>query len=772
MANICKTKGHTVSMLSMFLITALLLNGGLLVSVNFGSFFAKITHELNASDVYYLIPTSLYSTEIDQYLTNNSQVLTTQKEDSLWNTASVPYNGGTRECTFLLNDAGKERTLSQWKFVGDHLPLDGMSVYLPAVMKIDGGYQLNDKITMTFKDIVMTFTVKGFTEDVFFSSLDTGILSVYLPHQIYEQVAEQMDSKHRVKLIYANLTANDNKVEAGIRDLQQLNGQSNVSDSIVSLGMPIIKGSRTMMATIISVMMVAFSAIIAAVCLIVVRYRIGNSIEEDMVKIGSLKAMGYTTRQIILSMVIQFSLIALSGSVLGIALSYLAVPLFSEVFAHQSGLVWTQGFDGLISAIALSSILLVVVAVSFFSSTRIRRLNPIVALRGGIITHSFRKNFIPLDRAKGVLPIVLALKSMLQNRKQSIMMGIIFMAVSFAGTFAVIMFYNTTVDTKAFAETPGKELSNAIAMLKPGDSHDSLVTNIRQMDGVRKVQFIDEVAVRIENNDVLAYVMEDYSQKETNMIYEGRYPLHSNEVVLAGSLAEMLGKKIGDSVTLQVGARQSQYIISGLSQGASRGGLNLSLTDEGLETINPDFQQQRLQIYLQKGVSADTFVKKLKDLYNDHLVTAIDMDKDLAQGMGTYIEIVSKVGKSMLAVTALVVALVLYFVINSSVIRRKRELGIQKALGFTTFQLMNQLSLGLLPPLMLGIAAGAVLGMTQTNPILTMAQRAMGVMKAQYIIMPSWILVFGISLVFLSYAISMLITFRIRKISAYGLVSE
>jgi putative ABC transport system permease protein len=69
------------------------------------------------------------------------------------------------------------------------------------------------------------------------------------------------------------------------------------------------------------------------------------------------------------------------------------------------------------------------------SARRIKKLNPIVALRGGIITHSFRRNHVPLDKPKGSLPFVLAIKLMLQNMKQSIMVGIIFTVVSFISSF-------------------------------------------------------------------------------------------------------------------------------------------------------------------------------------------------------------------------------------------------------------------------------------------------------------------------------------------------
>lgn len=776
-SNIRKAKGHTISLLLMFIIASLLLNLGLLIFTNFGSYFQNMTKELNSSDVYYIMPNRLYSTEVEEYLKNNENIREMQRINPLWTPATIPYKGNKKEISFIINDTDTNRSLSKWKLVGEHLATDSMSIYVPYVLNIDGGYRLNDKFEVTFKDnTVITFTIKGFTDDAFFSSLDTGFLGVYLPHATYERVVQKLGDKYNATLIFANLEKINKDVETGIREITKKQDNSfamaDVTNSLFSLDLQLVEMSRTLMASIVSVMMMAFAVIIAAVCLIVVRFRIGNSIEDDMTKIGSLKAMGYTSRQIILSIIMGFVFIATIGSVAGIALSYLTTPALSEILAHQSGLMWIQGFDGPISIISLLTILLFVVIVSSIASRSIHRLNPIVALRGGIITHSFRKNHLPLHKSRGSLPFVLALKSILQNMKQSIMLVTIFTAVAFASTFALVMFYNTTIDTKAFAETPGTEISNALAVLKPNADNKELVDSIDSLKDVRLVQFVDTAMIRIDNYDVPAYIMDDYTKKETNSVYRGRYPFHSNEVVIAGYLADMMEKKLGDSVTIKVGEEQAEFIITGFSQGSNMGGLNASIRHDGILKLSPDFKQQSLYIYLNKDVKANEFVKKLENIYGDSIVKTVDMDREFEQGMGMYTSIVSKIGIAILVVTIFVVVLVLYFVINSLVTRKKRELGIQKAIGFTTLQLMNQLSLGFLPPIVIGVVIGSILGITQSNAIMSLAQRGMGIMKANYIVNPLWIVLFGVAVVMFSYIISMLITYRIRKISAYALVNE
>jgi ABC-type transport system, involved in lipoprotein release, permease component len=759
----------------MFLIASLLLNSGLLICFNLGNFFNKTAKELNASDIYYIMPSSLYSEEIDQYLTENGNIVKLQKEAPYYASATYQYKGDKRERVFLFNDADHARNMTKWKFIGKYLPEEDMSIYLPYLFKLQGGYHLNDKFELVFSDKKIEFTIKGFIEDIYFSSPETGLMGTYLPHATYEKVIKKLGESCKATLVFANLKEINNDIENGLNDklnIDNASDQADITKSLFSMDLSMVKLSRTIMANMISIMIVAFAAIILLVCLIVVRFRINNSIEDDMIKIGSLKAIGYTSRQIMASIILQFVLIAFVGSVFGITLSYLSIPSLSSIFAQQSGLMWTQGFDAFISSVAIFVILAIVAFVAFASARRIKKLHPIIALRGGIATHSFQKNHLPLDQSKGSLPFLFAFKSILQNKKQSIMITIILLTVSFAQTFSVIMFYNTTVDPKAFYETPGVELSNAIAVFRPNTDQKPIVEKIKKMKEVRKVQYVDQTTAEVDNNEVGLYVMKDYSKKETNTVYKGRYPIHSNEIVLAGHLAKMLGKSVGDNVVVKAGDKEATFLITGLSQGAYMGGMNSSITYDGIMKLIPDFKQQNLNIYLNKGENAGDYVKKIEKQFNGAFAYTENVDKSMEIGAGIYISIVSKVGIAILAITIAVVILVLYFVINSTVVRKKRELGIQKAIGFTTLQLMNQLSMSFLPSIIVGVFIGSLTGGTQTNAIMSIAQSGMGVAKANYIITPVFIALFGLGIVIISYITSMLITFRIRKISAYSLVSE
>lgn len=786
MANIRKSKSATTTLVIMFVIAALLLNSGLLVVINYGSFFNNLKGELKSADVYFALPDKLYTDKIKKYFDENEHIKQSQTMEGLVVDATISSKGKERSYPIMFTNMDEKRALSKWKYVGEHLPAEEMSVYVPDIFKAINGYELNDKINLKYteektkKEKTITFTVKGYTEDIFFSSTDTGYISFYMPEDTYQKVKGIIDKPEALThIVFTNLDDLKNipSIESDIRNILNLNSSSLVaadpSSMFITIDLELIGLARCMMATMVAAMMVMFATIIVIVCLLVVRFRIVNSIEEDIMKIGSLKSVGYTSRQIIFSILLQFSLIAGIGSLIGIALSYPLLPGVAAVFEQQSGLKWEQGFDGSVSGIAFFIILLIVMFIALIAARHIRKLNPIHALRGESSGRRFKRNHLQLEKATRNLPIALALKSVLQSMKQNVMMIVILVAVTFSGAFGVIMYYNTTIDTKAFAEVPGMEICNAIAVLNPEKDQTEAVNTIKNMEHVLKVQYLDEVKIKIEGSEVAAYVMEDYDKKETKLVYEGRYPKVKNEITLAGILAERLEKTIGDKVTVRFGEKEEQFQVVGLSNGSQMGGMNTSILASDYKRLNPEYKHQSLYIYLEKGTDAKIFIKQLENKFDKSmLLSAVNFDKEMAEGMASYQKIVAAMGLAMLVITLLVVTLVLYFVISSSVIRKKRELGIQKAIGFTTYQLMNQLSISFTIPITIGALIGTLLGAFYTNSLMSLSMKGMGVMKAGFIVDPYWIISFGVATIVFSYLLSMLITWRIRKISAYALVTE
>jgi putative ABC transport system permease protein len=85
---------------------------------------------------------------------------------------------------------------------------------------------------------------------------------------------------------------------------------------------------------------------------------------------------------------------------------------------------------------------------------------------------------------------------------------------------------------------------------------------------------------------------------------------------------------------------------------------------------------------------------------------------------------------------------------------------------------MNQITLNLTPIIIFGTVLGAIGGYIGFNPMFITLMRGMGVAQANLPVPINWIVMVTVGLVLLAYAVSMLIAWRIRKISAYALVSD
>ena len=102
------------------------------------------------------------------------------------------------------------------------------------------------------------------------------------------------------------------------------------------------------------------------------------------------------------------------------------------------------------------------------------------------MTHSFKRNPFPLEKAKGGLHFVLACKTMVMNSKQNIMIAFIIVAITFASVFSIVLYYNVATDKTAFVHLIGVETSNVIVQSKSAADSKKLLADIEQMDGVAK----------------------------------------------------------------------------------------------------------------------------------------------------------------------------------------------------------------------------------------------------------------------------------------------
>ena len=769
-ADIRKRKSQSVGLLLFVLIAAMFMNIGFAMSFGIGKFFDERAEELYAEHFVGIFEEGAPGIKEGWAFAEKYKGVNEIKTvEAVGGWGEFFMNGDEYISLLMLKPVRESQTMNPAALIGEHQPLTSDAIYIPYFMFYEGGFELGDTFRIRLSGRDFYFRIAGATEEIMFGALTNSFHRFYISDEKYTEMHTLLPD-NCLTLLSVRLENVDDLIffhEQYVREISQ-------TGLLFILTYDHARAVRVEIPMIAAVFVTAFSGILLIISLIVIRFRILNSIEENMTNIGAQKAVGFTSGQIISAIVIQFTLIALIGGILGIALSQVAIPYIINILMPIFALPWNPGFDVLTALLSIMTVLLTVIIISFLSSSRINRLHPLIALRGGILTHSFRKNSVPLEKSRVPLNFALSLKQILQNKKQAITISIIIALVTMMSVSAMGINYNMNEGREGFVSAAFGEMPEVALQLKNAEDGEAFKERMSRHPDVRKVFGYQTTTSQILVNETGMYasIVEDSSLLEANSMLSGRKPKHNNEIAIGTAVSKIIGKTTGDTVTVRIDETEKEYLISGVIQVMNNGGFNGLITADALRELQPDFVFDEFFIYLHDGVDSEEFIEIMRESESDILGMAISIKVQLETMFESIGAMFAAVAVGIVIVTGLIVMLVLYMVIKTTILRRKRELGIQKAVGFTTLQLMNQIALSMTPVILIGVVMGAVGGFFGFGPMMNIMLSSAGIVKIDLPVPMGQVAIICILLVGLAYAVSMAIARRIRKISAYGLVSE
>lgn len=770
-SNIKANKGQSITFLIMILISSLLLNFGIVTYNDSSHNFDKQATEANCEDCMFTMQNNDYIDELENEIANDSDVSDYEVRDVILLETIFDYNDGEQAIRSIILNKDDEEIYNKSTIIEESSEKYNKPIYLPLILKTGGGYNLGDTFTLTSEGKDYSYTVAGFFNNISLGTTAVPSIGFILNNSEYEDLSKQLkhtaDSK--MYLIKLKDRQNASKYITSIYNKYTVKSPNSVCTRTYYSG---IKNSRTFMSNIVAMIVVAFSIIIVAVSLIVVRFRIINSIEEDIHGIGALKATGYTSRQIILSYIVQFLLITLIGSILGILLSYTLIPILSAALEAQSGMIWKTSLNLIIPLITVITIVFITTVTVYFSTNKIKKLPPIDALRNGLATHNFKKNHLPLNSTKGNANFLLGMKTFLSNIKQNVMVSIIIAAVSFACVMILILYYNIAIENKAFVDAIAGEVPSISLTMTKDNYNEDLKDELLENDCVYKTMYADQCSLMAEDINSYFYIREDFSECNTDICYKGRNPIHSNEVALNGFMANELNKDIGDEITLHYGDISEKYLITGFVQSGNNMGYDAEITTEGLQRINKNYKNNEIYLYLNDNKDSDKFADYLKEEYGDKITNVFCVQNLVDAQLKAYVEISKILSYAIIISTFAIISLILYLIIKTSIIRNKVYYGIQKALGYTSKQLILQLSYSFILITTIGTIIGGLCGYFLTNGLFSVLLRSIGIMQIKLYILPSTIILTCLGIIIFSFFISLAVARRIKKISAISLIRE
>lgn len=776
-ANLRRHKGAAISLGLLVLIASLLLNLGIMSITGFATLFSRKLDKLHTPYVAATFSNELGAerkTQLEHLITDNSSVTETQTENVLsFPAASFSLkDSGSYSNGVIFENIGEASKMGKFSLVGKHDTPSGNSIYAPYILKTKG-YKVGDNFTLFCRGKSYKFVIAGFTEDIMLGTLDTGGIRFFLPDSSYKKFADELNDKSAQAVLLSART----KTIDDAPDLYDIISKQTSQDPkdvllISTCSIDIVKLADSMPVNIGSAMEIAFAFIVALVLLLVVHFRIVNSIEEDMQNIGALEAIGYTSRQVRGGFVLQFLTTAIFGCAAGIALSYAVAVPHGKALAAETGLNFEQSFNMPANLITFFAMLACVAVVALLTTKRIRKLPVVVALRGGIKTHSFRRNHIPLERTHGPLNLLLSMKTLFANARQNVALVIILAAVSFASVFIFMLFYNFNVDDTVMAHTLGGETPDIRIGAQSASDAGSLINDLPKLPDITQALGIGFAALDADGKSGYGRISADYSKFKNNQTYEGRYPKHDNETAIGGLLAARLNKHIGDTVSLSCGNEKRDFIITGFVQSINTLGKGIFITDAGMLRINPNYRPVTVYVYLNKDAGVSDEIHTISNKYSAKISIISNERAAMQSALSTYESVVAVFALIIFTVMALIVILILSLITGTTLLRRRQETGIEKALGFTTRQLVLQISTGFLPVALIGSLAGGILGWFGANPLMSCLFRAMGIMKVDFFLPVTSVPLICIVITLLTLIISIIAAGRVRKITPCALVSE
>ena len=769
-SNMRKAKGQTVAIVVLVLIAAMLLNLWLMLSMDYRKNFERYHDKLNAEHVTLSVDDAEGNVKsfLETTLEGDGRVKEYRLDSVMHMTGSFDYNGGKMNgwFAFMKKDLALTRSVGRAEIVESGNFESG--VYLPMLYKTDE-IKVGKTVEISIGSHTVNYTVCGFFNSVMMGSHNCVITQIILTEDKYEELATlNYAPKATLCSVRLNNVSDNMNFEA---DLKAAASKAFPNVIMTSNCYDIILQSRYISQGITSSIMCIMAFLVLLIALVVIISNIINYIQVNIKNLGALKAVGYTSGQLVCSLILQFLGLTLLTAIVGSALSYAIFPAINTMMIAQTGIPYAIRFLPLPILISVVILCAAVVVAVLLASLKMRKIEPIVALRAGVQTHNFKRNFVPLDKTKAPVNLALALKTTLSGVKHNITMCITMLVLSLIVVFSGLMTENVIVDMKPFLNLIVGETADSCINVQTEVEEDFVST--LQADGrVEKVYLYNSLNVSHAGGaELMATVCDDFAKvNNQSVIYKGRFPRFDNEIAIAGKYAKEKGFKVGGEIDITANGKTEKYLISGLTQITNNLGRDCLLTRAGYERLG-ELSNVSYYINLKSGTDIDAFNAEMKTRFKGYVNTTINVDTTIQGAASVYVSLMTIIVIAILALSAIIIAFVLYLLVRTMLNNKKRDYGILKSLGFTTKQLVLQTALSFMPAVIISTVVGVIISCIAINPLMSLFLSSMGIMKCTFEVPLLFSSLAGIGLIMLSFGIACLLSLKVRKIAPRSLLA-
>lgn len=767
-SNMRKAKGQTVAIVALILLAAMLLNLWLMLSMDYKANFDRYHDKLNAEHVTLAVDgTDEVQKFLSQTLESDTKVKEYRLDSALHMFGTFPYNGGSMNGEFIFMDkqTAVTRTIGKSEIVEEGNLTSG--VYLPMLYKSDD-FSVGKTIEISIGSHPVTYTLCGFFNSVMMGSHNCALTQIILTQDKYEELKEL---NYAPQTTLCSVRLNDKSINLTYEaTLKSIVSEKFPNTRMTSNCYDIVVQSRYISQGICSAIMSIMAFFVLLIALVVIISNIINYIQVNIKNLGALKAVGYTSKQLVCSLLLQFSGLTVITALVGAALSYALFPAINYMMIAQTGIPYAISF---LPLPAIVSLLILGGAVAFsvwLSARRIKKIEPIVALRSGVQTHNFKRNHVPLEKTKAPLNFALALKTTLSGVKHNVTVCITMLVLSLVVVFSGLMTKNMIMDITPFVNLVVGETTDSAINVQV-ESEDEFLEALKLDNRAEKVYLYNSLNIsHVGGVELLATLCDDFSKvNNQGVVFKGRFPKYDNEIAIAAKYAKEKGFEVGNEIEITANGKTEKYLISGLTQITNNLGRDCLLTRQGYERLG-ELTNVTYYINLAEGTDVDAFNEEIKSNFEDSVNGVINVLATIDGAASVYISLLTMIVIAVLVLSAIIIAFVLYLLVRTMLNNKKRDYGILKSLGFTTKQLVLQTALSFMPAIIISTVVGIIVSCLVINPLMSLFFSTIGIVKCMFNIPVVFSTLAGIGLILLSFAIACLLSLKIKKIAPRNLL--
>jgi len=593
--------------------------------------------------------------------------------------------------------------------------------------------KIGDKIQVNIDGTEKTFTLAYMAKDFLLGSQYVDQKRISISDADYESLS---GTSLKSSTIFSVITDDTTSFEKGLR--------RSGFNTLFAFDSAMIEMTLTMDITTAAVLMVVGVCLIV-IALVVLRFTIVFTLQDDYREIGIMKAIGIKNSMIKKLYIIKYLMLAVVGSLIGTVLSIPFGNMFLAKSQNNIAIERNSG-GGLLNFVCGAVIVFTVMLFCYLSTRSVEKFTAIQAIRGGATGERFTKgkSLLKLHKSKAMPTSVhLSLTSIFSAIKSYA----ILLTVFTIGTLLIILPLNAvnTLTDDSIIETftiPKYD----IYIVDVANTYEHGKTEKMFMDDIERTEKLaKENGAEIKLDAFYGFTALYYTDSpedgemivsfkslindapKLNTYLEGTPPVLPNEIALTEKVMNKLGVVIGDTVKMSLVGRTYEFIITGSFQSMNNlGNATVLATAADVSIEQSIFVNQIGNFVNRDNISGQR--ENLKQLLPEKSVQTAG--EYLEKYLGSSIDAMNSLKGMILTVVLLINWLITILLMKTFITREKGEISLMKNMGFTNFFIKKwqvmRIAITLLISVILGILLSNVL-----NPIST--KYTFGVMGADKI---------------------------------------